>query len=90
MQILVLRAGKPLDWLGLVLHVYMLLLREVYTQLYCVYTTMPNRTGAVRYGKTDVCKQRFIAPYRTDLSEYARRRWSGAVRYGTLRQNFRV
>ena len=24
-------------------------------------------------------------PYRTDLSEYARKRWSGAVRYGTLR-----
>ena len=42
-----------------------------------------KRTGTVRHGKRDVCKQRFIAPYRSQGVRSEQQVWCCTLRYGT-------
>ena len=47
--------------------------------------TVLVRYGTVRYGKTDVCKQRFIAPYRTVPISASTLGAAGLMRYASVR-----
>ena len=59
------------------------------------YDAKPYGCSTARHGTAkQTCVNSALShrtvPYRTDLIEYARRRWSDAVRFGTVRQNIRV